>query len=99
MADDFQNTDGMGFAAPHTVMLSNGDRAPSDSLLWREECLRRQRHVENLRKLTVVERRSYVSDVAHREGNEAGKRLTEAYAADFEGRKAAEAQARREIAP
>ena len=96
---DFENTDGMGFALPQMVTLSNVDQVPSDSLLWREECLQRHRHVENLRKLTVVERRAYVSDVAHREGNEAGKRLTEAYAKDFEKRKAAEAAARAQVAP
>lgn len=97
---DFADTDGeQGFIQAATVTLSNGDRVRSDSLMWKDECLQRHRHVENLRRLSVVERRAYVSDVAHREGNEAGKRLTAAYAADFEKRRAAEAAARAQVAP
>jgi len=94
--NDFADTDGeQGF-----VRLANGDVVPSDSLAWRDECAIRWRHVQTLRSIgSMVERRAYVATVAHREGNEAGKRLTEAYAADFEKRKAAEAQARREMAP
>jgi hypothetical protein len=92
---DFENTDGMGF-----VQLANGDRVASDSLAWRDECATRWRHVQTLRSIgSVVERRAYVAQVAHREGNEAGKRLTEAYADDFEKRKAAEAAARAQVAP
>lgn len=102
---DFKDTDGMGFSpAPDAharfVTLSNGDRVAPDSLAWRDECAQRHRHVMTLRSIgTVVERRSYVATVAHREGSEAGKRLTEAYARDFEQRKAAEAAARKEMAP
>mgnify|MGYP006347329143 CR=1 FL=1 len=96
MAEDFQNTDGeQGF-----VRLANGDKVPSDSLAWRDECATRWRHVMTLRSISErVNRQSYIAAVAHREGSEAGKRLTEAYAKDFETRKAAEAAARAQVAP
>jgi len=99
MVEDFQNTDGMGFALPQMVTLSNGDTVPSDSLMWREECLQRHRHVENLRKLIPAERRAYVADVAHKEGDESGRRLTEAFGRDYEERRAKEAAARAQVAP
>lgn len=95
MADDFQNTDGMGF-----VRLANGDRVRSDSLAWRDECATRWRHVQTLRSIGErANRQAYIAAVAHREGMESGKRLTAAYAADFETRKAAEAAARAGVAP
>lgn len=100
MADDFQNTDGMGFALPQMVTLSNGDKVPSDSLQWREECATRWLHVQTLRSIGErANRQAYIAAIAHREGSEAGKRLTEAYAKDFETRKAAEAAARAQVAP
>lgn len=97
---DFQDTDGeQGFVAPATVTLANGDRVPGDSLMWKDECLKRHNHVQVMRTISgVAERRAYVAQVARAEGNESSKRLTEAYERDFRARKAAAEAVGREAA-
>lgn len=97
---DFADTDGeQGFVTAATVTLSNGDRVRSDSLMWKDECLKRHNHVQVLRTISgVAERRAYVAQVAKAEGNESGKRLIEAYERDFRARKAAAEAVGREAA-
>jgi len=97
--NDFQDTDGeQGF-----VQLANGDSVPSDSLAWRDECATRHRHVMTLLSMTghgmIVAHRQYIADVGSAEGQEAARRLTEALGKAWAQRQAAEAQARKEVAP
>ncbi|MEY4635646.1 MAG: hypothetical protein RJA55_1444 [Acidobacteriota bacterium] len=72
-----------------TVTLIDGTEVDSASWSWAEECAQRHRHVLNMRRLDVHARRDYLSNVDRREGEEAGRRLREAFAADWEERKSA----------
>ena len=99
MAADFADTDGeQGF-----VRLANGDKVPSDSLAWRDECATRWKHVNTLMSMTghgmIVARRQYIGDVGRSEGQEAARRLTEALGKAWAERQAAEAAARAQVAP
>lgn len=96
---DFADTDGeQGF-----VRLANGDRVPSDSLAWRDECAARFRHVLTLLSMTghgmIVARREYIGNVGRAEDQESARRLTEALGKAWAARQADEAAARAQVAP
>lgn len=93
---DFQDTDGeQGFVIPATVTLSNGDRVPSNSLMWLDECRKRHNHVQTLLSMTghgsLAARREYIGNVGRADGQEAARRLTAAFAEAFAKRQAEEA--------
>jgi hypothetical protein len=72
----------------NTVTLINGTQVATDSDAWREECLVRHRHVQNLRRLDRLGCHDYLTRVRRAEGDVAGDRLQQAYADDWERRKA-----------
>ena len=66
-----------------TVTLSDGTEVDSASWSWAEECAQRHRHVLNMRRLDLHQRRDYLDNVDRKEGEESGRRLREAFAADW----------------
>ena len=67
-----------------TVTLIDGTPVDSASEEWRLECLARDRHIANLRRLKLEQRRLYLDNVDEREGDEAGKRLRRAFLREWE---------------
>jgi len=79
-------------SAPEIVTLSNGDAVPGNSLVWLEECRARQRHVDTLMHIGNRQARAdYITQVAHREGQESARRLRDRFAVVWEQRRAADA--------
>lgn len=70
------------------VTLIDGREVDSSSEEWRLECLARDRHVANMRRIARELRQDYLSNVCRREGDEAERRLRDAFKADWERRKA-----------
>lgn len=64
--------------------LVDGTIVTSDSREWHQECLHWHRHVLNLRGRPIEFIKGYVSDVRRSEGEEAAKRLKQAYADDWQ---------------
>lgn len=56
----------------------------SDSREWQAECLHWHRHVLNLRGRPIDFIKGYVADVRRKEGEEAARRLKQAYADDWQ---------------
>lgn len=81
------------------VTLSCGEAVDSTDPRWRDECEARHRHLMTLRALGLEARRSYLSTVEQREGAESAKRLKDAFAKDWEQRKAAEREAKEAMKP
>lgn len=78
-------------SAPEIVTLSNGDAVPGNSLVWLEECQARQRHVDTLLHIGSRQARAdYITQVAHREGQESARRLRERFATVWDQRRAAD---------
>jgi len=71
----------------NTVTLCDGREVPSDSPEWRDECLARYRHVQNLRGRSIDVRRMYLRGLQAKEGAEMALRVSEDYAADWKKRK------------
>jgi hypothetical protein len=64
---------------------------PGNSLVWLEECRARQRHVDTLMHIGNRQARAdYITQVAHREGQESARRLRDRFAAVWEQRRAAD---------
>lgn len=72
-----------------TVTLADGRQVDSASEDWRQECLAVHTHVQNLRGRSLAQRREYLRALQHRTGAELALRVTDAYAKDWEARKAA----------
>lgn len=70
----------------HTLI--DGRVVSGTSPEWAAECLQRHRHVQSMRALDLPGRRRYLEDVAKAEGQEASRRLAEAYREDWERRRA-----------
>ena len=62
------------------VTLIDGREVDSSSEEWRLECLARDRHVANMRRIARELRQDYLSNVCRREGDEAERRLRDASA-------------------
>ena len=73
-----------------TVTLIDGRAVDTSSEEWRLECLARDRHIANLRRLKLEQRRRYLQNVDEREGDEAGQRLRRAFRRDWDARRGAE---------
>lgn len=71
------------------VTLATGEVVDSADPAWRDECAARFRHVQSMRSLGLEGRRVYLESVGRKEGPLAEQRLREAYAKDWEARKAA----------
>lgn len=74
------------------VTLCDGRQVDSASEDWRQECLAVHTHVQNLRGRSLQQRREYLRALEHRAGPELALRVTDAYAKDWEARKAAAQQ-------
>lgn len=72
------------------VTLSCGEAVFNTDPRWAAECMARHRHVMTLRALGLDARRTYLLNVAQSEGAESAKRLKDAFAKDWEERRAAE---------
>lgn len=72
-----------------TVTLCDGREVDSASEEWRQECLAVHTHVANLRGRSLAQRREYLRAIESRAGAELALRVGEAYAKDWEARKAA----------
>ena len=77
----------MSADAPITVTLATGEVVDSSAPAWREECAQRWRHVLNLRRLNLHQRRDYIENVERKEGAESAHRLKHAFAADWAAQK------------
>lgn len=75
----------------NTVNLCDGRQVSSASEEWRQECLAVHTHVQNLRGRSLAQRREYMRALEHRAGPELARRVADAYAKDWEARKAAQA--------
>lgn len=64
--------------------LVDGTITTSDSREWQRECLHWHRHVLNLRGRSIDFIKGYVADVRRKEGEEAARRLKQAYADDWQ---------------
>lgn len=77
----------------NTVTLCDGREVDSASEEWRQECLAVHTHVVNLRGMTLAQRRAYVDRLRGGAGcgakAELARRVTAAYAKDFQDRKSA----------
>jgi len=65
------------------VTLIDGSTVDSASEAWRQECLVRYRHVLNMRRLGLHQRRDYLSNVERKEGSVACARLRDEFAIDW----------------
>lgn len=73
------------------VTLCDGRQVDSASEEWRQECLAVHTHMVNLRGRALAQRREYLRALEHRAGAELARRVADAYAKDWEARKAAKA--------
>lgn len=73
----------------HLVTLCDGRQVDSASEEWRKECLAVHTHVQNLRGRSLNQRREYLRALQHGSGPELALRVSDAYAKDWEDRKAA----------
>lgn len=74
------------------VVLDTGATVCNFCPSWKDECLKRQRHVETMRRMTQEARRAYINRVSEREGDVAAERTKEAYIKDWTARKQHEKQ-------
>lgn len=70
------------------VTLVDGTVVSSSDRRWLEECLQRHRHVESMRGIGRQGRVDYLETVRAKEGEEAARRLREAFLIDWEKRHA-----------
>jgi len=72
----------------NTVRLIDGREVSSSSEEWRQECLERYLHVCNLMRLgSRQERAQYLETVRITSGDEAERRLREAFLAEWQRRR------------
>lgn len=81
------------------VTLATGEVVDSADPAWRDECLTRHRHVQSMRSLGLEGRRDYLARVKAAEGEIAAQRLREAFAKDWDERKAAEQRTKEAMKP
>lgn len=70
------------------VTLIDGREVDNSSEEWRLECLARDRHVANMRRIPRELRQDYLDNVKRKEGDEAGRRLRDEFKRDWERRRA-----------
>lgn len=69
------------------VTLATGEAVDSADPAWRDECLSRHRHVQEMRSLTLQGRRDYIAAVRRAEGDESAHRLMDAFSEDWQQRR------------
>lgn len=67
--------------------LIDGTIVRSDSPEWQDECLKRHKHLLNIRGRDIATIKGYIANVRVSEGEVAAKRLKDAYADDWADRK------------